>query len=119
MQLSLLVFLLAVSSLLISALPQGNLFDTTNLLGRGLGGWNQVQYPQGSTKSSIPVRGGDFELFALAKDGITKANLKRIVFVLHGKVRRLMSLKGRRLTPFYLAGKRSLELLQSYDDCTP
>jgi len=53
---------------------------------RGPGGWNSVMYPAGAVESGIPIQGGKLELFAMAKKGINKAKLKRIVFVVHGEV---------------------------------
>ena len=46
-----------------------------------------MQYPSGAVESSIPVKNGELELFAMSKGGLDKTKLKRVVFVIHGEVR--------------------------------
>ena len=45
-----------------------------------------MTYPAGAHKESIPVQGGNLELFAMSKKGLDKTKLKRAVFVIHGQV---------------------------------
>lgn len=71
---------------LATSLEESHLHSENNITRRGPGGWNNVQYPTGAHKSSIPVHNGRLELFAMAKKGIDKKKLKRAVFVIHGQV---------------------------------
>ncbi|PWN46175.1 hypothetical protein IE81DRAFT_319564 [Ceraceosorus guamensis] len=54
---------------------------------RGEGGWGLVEQANGTRTSNIPVRGGQYELYAWTRDNVTEdayKNLKRIVFTTHG-----------------------------------
>jgi len=69
-----------------SSLEDSHLHRVGNHTKRGPGGWNTVTYPAGAHKESIPVQGGNLELFAMSKKGLDKTKLKRAVFVIHGQV---------------------------------